>query len=107
MQAKKIIEDRYMWWRNGSSFSMINSYMRLFRICNTYVLREFIAAALDMIWNSGMPSKIQCFVRWMLFNKLPTITKLSRRGIVNGSHEMVCPKYFGEEETTNHLFLSC
>lgn len=58
------------------------------------------------IWKSSVTSKIQLFGWRLIINKLPTRVEQSKRGVINGSHDMVCVFCFREEETSSYLFSS-
>lgn len=45
---------------------------------------------------------------WRLFiNKLQTKYELKKRNVLNGSHDVVCPLCFNEEEDIMHLVFNC
>lgn len=43
----------------------------------------------------------------LLFDRLPTQVKLCQRGVINGSHNIVCPLCFDDENLVVQLFLLC
>ena len=62
---------------------------------------------LDCLWKSKVPSKIFIFGRRLILNKFPTRMELTKRGIIEGPHNVVCPLCFKKKEDMEHLFCSC
>ncbi|XP_058754489.1 uncharacterized protein LOC131627665 [Vicia villosa] len=63
--------------------------------------------ALDIVWNSWLPSKVRIFGWRLLKDCLPTREQLVKRGIIDGNVDSFCVFGCQCQESSNHLFLSC
>ncbi|XP_058732837.1 uncharacterized protein LOC131604412 [Vicia villosa] len=62
--------------------------------------------ALDVVWNSWLPSKVR--IGWRLIKDgLPTREQLVKRGIIAGNEDSFCVFGCQCQENINNLFLSC
>ena len=59
----------------------------------------------QIFWNKWLPPKVNCFMWRVFLKRIQTKVNLSKRGIVMPSQR--CPICNGEDETEDHLFLSC
>ncbi|KAK7274465.1 hypothetical protein RIF29_15555 [Crotalaria pallida] len=84
----------------------------------TYVVKEVYGSLmqleqgeddklLEQVWISASPSKVAGFLWKHLRNRLPTMDVLSRRGINVGNMNSRCIFCKEEDETVDHLFITC
>ncbi|XP_058733669.1 uncharacterized protein LOC131605314 [Vicia villosa] len=64
-------------------------------------------AAMNLIWETFVPSKIHVFGWRALRNRLPSREQLAARGIITEESDMVCVFCFNDIESLNHLFVGC
>lgn len=94
-----IQEDHFVWWRHNHGFLVKNCYKRILEFSNLGNLLDPLKTnAFECLWKSEVSSKILIFGWSLILNKLSTRKELTKRGIMNGVHNVVCPFYFMEEE---------
>ncbi|CAJ2652779.1 unnamed protein product [Trifolium pratense] len=100
--------DQWRWIPDSNGLFTVKS-------CYTYLLDlrqvEFqdshVLEAIQRLWKSDVPSKVNVFGWSLLLNRLPTRAALYHRGILTNLHELSCVLCFQQAEDEKHLFFSC
>lgn len=107
VQLNRQVYDSFIWWRNKHGFSVKRNYQVIQAVFDIDVqMDESIIHLFDMLWITNVPRKILIFGWRLLLNRLPTRVALSNKGVINGSHNLVCPFCFVVEESLPHLFFN-
>lgn len=107
VKAKPHEENRFVWWKHKDGFSLKDGYKRIYEsYFLVLTLDPLKIKVLDCLWKSKVPIKILIFGWILILNKLHTRMELAKRGIIYGSHNVVCPLCFMEEEDLEHFFCS-
>ncbi|XP_058732733.1 uncharacterized protein LOC131604304 [Vicia villosa] len=64
-------------------------------------------AAMNLIWETYVPSKLHVFGWRALRDRLPSREQLAARGIITEESGMVCVFCYTEIESLNHLLVGC
>lgn len=106
VRVYQLVDDLYVWWRSKHGFSFKNSYLVVQAVLHSNVqVNPNIVQLFDLLWITNVPNKILIF-RWMLLlNWLLTCITLMKRGIINGSENLLGSLCSAAEETLAHLFL--
>ncbi|XP_058741005.1 uncharacterized protein LOC131613343 [Vicia villosa] len=100
--------DKCVWIPNSEKqFSVLSFYNVIIQVEDTGQLHESTKEALELLWETKVPSKIKIFNWRLLLDKLPTSYHLIRRNIIPDVMENRCPLCAASEENTLHLFLNC
>ncbi|CAJ2654228.1 unnamed protein product [Trifolium pratense] len=86
----------------GASVTLMATLLQQVQLQDALVLE-----AIQRLWKSDVPSKVNVFGWRLLLNRLPTRTALHHRGILTNHHELSCVFCFQQAEDENHLFFSC
>lgn len=113
MQIRLIakMEDRFVWWKDKHDFTVKCRYVVL---CdqidqheNSIQPPESILNVLAQVWRTKIPNNVHIFSWRFILNRLPTRDQLARRGILTGSHDILCSFYFDVVEDNFHVFVGC
>ncbi|GJU49134.1 RNA-directed DNA polymerase, eukaryota, reverse transcriptase zinc-binding domain protein [Tanacetum coccineum] len=94
-----LASDRWSWSLNGNGEFLVKSARE---VINNHVL---VTSSSLTRWSKVLPIKINVFPWRMFFDKIPTRTNLSKRGI-----DIPCilyPNYGNGVKSCNHLFFEC
>lgn len=100
------IADSIMWWRDNFNFLVKSAY--------AFLLSEYLLGppcdasttkAFKILWAQNVPTNTQVIAWRLIWNRLQTRDELAKRGVLYGSHNLVCPLCLGLEETCHHLFI--
>jgi hypothetical protein len=92
------VPDKHIWkFSPTGQYSSKSAYDMLF-------LGSTSLGAYERIWESWAPSKCSFFLWLVMHNRCWTADRLARRGL---PHPSVCPLCDQEEETIQHLLISC
>jgi hypothetical protein len=92
------VEDAHVWQLSTSGQYSAKSTYEAFFIGST-TFRPW-----ERIWKTCAPGKCRFFMWLAAHNKCWTADRLARRGLPHPTH---CPHCDQEEETINHLLVSC
>ncbi|XP_076887303.1 uncharacterized protein LOC143537409 [Bidens hawaiensis] len=91
--------DKTIWCGDPSGAFSVRNFKRIL------VDKMLVRPASIFDWNNWIPKKVG-FVAWRaMLNRLPTLDALARRNISINS--LVCPACGSEEESVDHVFISC
>ncbi|XP_045821935.1 uncharacterized protein LOC123914805 [Trifolium pratense] len=101
-------DDQWRWIPDSNGLFTVKS-------CYTYLLDlrqvEFqdahVLEAIQHLWKSDVPSKVNIFGWRVLLNRLLTRAALHHCGILTNHHELSCVFCFLQAEDEKHLFFSC
>ena len=97
-EATEDLPDGVAWsWEANGQFSVRSAYAAGFWG------REVISTA-NLTWKSRAPLQCRFFTWLAMKDRCWTSDRLARRGL---PHQDACPFYDQEEETTNHILLTC
>lgn len=104
----KELADSWSWIPNKiTGFSVKRCYEILQKSASSSSLELSQKKAINKLWKSGAPSKINVF-GWRLFlDRLPTKSALMHRGILDDSQNATCVFCSEHVESSSHLFFSC
>ncbi|CAL5199591.1 unnamed protein product [Lathyrus oleraceus] len=106
VRVNRLVEDLFVWWRSKHGFSVKNNYLVVQAVLHSDVqINPNIVQLFDLLWITNAPRKILIFGWMLLLNRLPTGIALTKRGIINGSENLLCSLCSAAEEMMAHLFL--
>jgi hypothetical protein len=92
------VPDKHIWkFSPTGQYSSKSAYDMLFIGSTSF-------GAFERVWESWAPSKCSFFIWLVMHNRCWTADRLARRGL---PHPSVCPLCDQEEETIQHLLISC
>lgn len=98
VQLRPDVTDAVRWaWETSGDYSVRSAYASKF-IGQEHDLRA------SFIWRSRAPLRCRFFNWLILNNQVWTSDRLARRGL---PHQVVCPLCDQDQETVDHLMLSC
>lgn len=62
---------------------------------------------LNRLWKSHVPSNIKFFAWILSLNRLQTQDQLTKKGILRGQHNLVCPLCLGLEGNLINIYFLC
>lgn len=102
------VSDRYVWWKYKTDFSVKASYKRILDDDNRNGMVDVECAnVLNRLWKTKSPSKVLIFGWRLILNKLSTIMKLVKQGVLVDPFNLVCPLCFEEEGDLDYLSGEC
>ncbi|GMJ01970.1 hypothetical protein like AT4G29090 [Hibiscus trionum] len=93
--------DGVRWKGVANGIYSVKNYCEILNDCNR--VEDEVWAH---VWSNSAPPKVEAFMWRMVHERLPTRCELAKRG-VGDLQNLVCPLYFKELETVNHLFCTC
>lgn len=83
--------DKVVWWRNGESILVKNSYGRIFDLkCKNLVLDAESLCVLSSVWKTFILNKVKLFGGRFILNSLPTKSELCKRGMAHLLNNNLC-----------------
>ncbi|CAJ2651419.1 unnamed protein product [Trifolium pratense] len=100
--------DQWRWIPDSNGlFTVKSCYTYLLNLRKVELQDAHVLEAIQRLWKSDVPSKVNVFGWRLLLNRLPTRAALHHRGILTNHHELSCVFCFQQAEDENHLFFSC
>ncbi|CAJ2635642.1 unnamed protein product [Trifolium pratense] len=100
--------DQWRWIPDSNGlFTVKSCYTYLLNLRQVQLQDALVLEAIQRLWKSDVPSKVNVFGWMLLLNRLPTRAALHHRGILTNHHELSCVFCFQQAEDGNHLFFSC
>lgn len=108
VQLEKGAEDKCIWVPDAVKKIYVQSFYKIILQVEDHAqLSESTTEALDMLWDSKVPSKVKIFNWRLLLDKLPTRNQLIRMNVISDIIENCCPFCTLSEENMTHLFFNC
>ncbi|XP_058760381.1 uncharacterized protein LOC131633708 [Vicia villosa] len=102
------VQDDFVWFPQGEmSFSVSGGYSLISRNAFHQSLNSVELLAVNQIWKTQVPSKIQVFGWRCIKDRIATREQLLKRGILLGSEANVCVFCSSVGESILHLLIHC
>jgi hypothetical protein len=102
-------EDCWVWLPEEEGVFTVNSAYKLLlgEIGDNEEVEGVLGSVLEHIWDSPAPSKVIAFSWQLLYDRVPTRSNLSARGILLSETPWECLGCIGKVESSSHIFLHC
>lgn len=93
-------------WRDNFGFFVNNNYAVIgHSIGEVTHMNEGCLIGLEKLCKTKVPIKVQVFYWRLILNRLSTRSQLVMCGIMEGTHNIICPLCFLDEKYDVHIFL--
>ncbi|XP_045791976.1 uncharacterized protein LOC123886728 [Trifolium pratense] len=100
--------DQWRWIPDSNGlFTVKSCYTYLLDLRQVELQDAHVLEAIQHLWKSDVPSKVNVFDWRLLLNRLPTRATFHHHGILTSHHELSCVFCFQQAEDEKHFFFSC